>query len=154
MNSHAKLLLEEILADFDYRISKLIAMGDFMLAEELERFKREYFTSTSEALTNWTQRASRGSKFMPNLISAHAKPYSTAVSSSVASEAQPSVSKLVGIVRKPIDCLYHFGYLTNLPIDQSVPQDCVKCFKLTECLDSWKTLKTQSNRTSYGYHTL
>ncbi len=57
-DKHAQQLLEEILADLDFRISKLRAEGDLRVAEELERFKREYFINRSEAVTNWTQRAS------------------------------------------------------------------------------------------------
>ena len=68
MNRRSKQLLEEILADFDCRISKLRTMNDFLVAEELERFKNEYFIERSEAVTKWTQRASSESSL---LASAH-----------------------------------------------------------------------------------
>jgi hypothetical protein len=30
-------------------------------------------------------------------------------------------------------CCYHFGYLSSLPNDEAVPQECTKCQKLVEC---------------------
>ncbi len=56
MDRSAELLLEIILQYFDRRISELKAEGDFLGAEKLDRFKREYLAAEGIA-TNWTRRA-------------------------------------------------------------------------------------------------
>ena len=58
MNKDAKQLLEATLADLNRRISMLKATGNFVEAEDLERFKRKYFIENTDAVTKWTRRAS------------------------------------------------------------------------------------------------
>jgi hypothetical protein len=56
MKKDAKQLLEATLADLNRRISKLKTIGDFLWAEDLERFKRKYFIENTDAVTKWKQR--------------------------------------------------------------------------------------------------
>ena len=35
--------------------------------------------------------------------------------------------------KDPSGCSHHFGYLSSLPNDEAVPQECTKCQKLVEC---------------------
>lgn len=35
--------------------------------------------------------------------------------------------------KDPSDCYHHFGYLSSLPNDQAVPQECTTCPELLEC---------------------
>jgi hypothetical protein len=35
--------------------------------------------------------------------------------------------------KDPPECPHQFGYLSSLPNDQAVPQECTKCQKLVEC---------------------
>ena len=57
MNKDAKQLLEVTLADLNRRISRLKTIGDFRGVEDLERFKRKYFSEYTDAVTKWTRRA-------------------------------------------------------------------------------------------------
>jgi hypothetical protein len=57
MNKDAKQLVEAMLADLNRRISRLKTIGDFLEAEDLERFKRKYFIENTDAVTKWTRRA-------------------------------------------------------------------------------------------------
>ena len=31
-------------------------------------------------------------------------------------------------------CSHHFGYLTDLPNDSSIPEECLLCSKMVECI--------------------
>jgi hypothetical protein len=56
MNKDTKQLLEATLAALNRRISKLKKIGDFLGAENLEEFKKEYFIANTDAVTKWKQR--------------------------------------------------------------------------------------------------
>ncbi len=76
----------------------------------------------------------------PKLIPVNVKPYSSTVSHNVASEVKTTEApNLVEWARTPEECSYNLGYLATLPNNQSTPKGCFKCFKLTNCFDSWKT---------------
>jgi hypothetical protein len=32
------------------------------------------------------------------------------------------------------NCSHHFGYLANLPSDSSIPEECLLCSKVVECI--------------------
>ncbi len=57
MKNGAHQLLLATLADLNREISRLRTAGDFLDAEDLERFKREFFIENKEGATRWTRRA-------------------------------------------------------------------------------------------------
>jgi hypothetical protein len=51
-----------------------------------------------------------------------------------------SIAKLKenGVERPEVKCPHHFGYLSKLAPDKSVPEECLLCQKVVECIISNK----------------
>jgi len=56
---------------------------------------------------------------------------------------EPSVKPLEKEEKGPSECPHHFGYLANRPKDVPIPQDCLTCPKIVDCM-----LKLSASRQS------
>ena len=47
---------------------------------------------------------------------------------------EPSVKPLEKEEKGPSECPHHFGYLANRPKDVPIPQECLTCPKIVDCM--------------------
>ncbi len=49
-------------------------------------------------------------------------------------EKEPAAKPLKKEEKGPSGCPHHFGYLANRPKDDPIPEECLTCSKIMECM--------------------
>jgi hypothetical protein len=88
--------------------------------QELNAFRRE---EASEKTTQVTQ-SLRESK----------KPLEQAELQKIVEEREMPTAPKTHVQKRPPGCLHFFGYLRNIPKNTLIPDECLRCSKMVECL--------------------